>query len=290
MEATTLLFPKYFLLIATTSNIIKLISINGIFFARTAIIENLAKENNIVDLTNKQALQNNISILLGNLIGFAFSFMIPLNSFGSVFTLLSLISIFNCYTAIKSIRYIDFNYLNAQRMCILSEEFLNNKNFLSPEEVSKRETIRYSKYNNLNFCCRSPENIIKSDNQLYLVQLFNIFREKNFFVIVKKKYSLLKMKTEYIISTFLRVNADNNDIFWAFLFSVRLNQLIENFKLQNKKISYPDITELMEENINYIDELDKKHLLEKLKNLGWILNFSHLEEKYSRYHLLYKNL
>ena len=98
------------------------------------------------------------------------------------------------------------------------------------------------------------------------------------------------MKTEYIISTFLRVNADNNDIFWAFLFTVRLNQLIENFKMNSKIISYPEITELIEENINYIDELDKKHLLEKLKNLGWILNFSHLEEKYSRYHLLYKNL
>jgi hypothetical protein len=176
------------------------------------------------------------------------------------------------------------------------EEFLKSKNILSPEEVSKKEKLLFKKYHNLKFCTNPPEDIIKLDtgNPLYLVKLFHIFRERPFFVIVKKKYNFKKLRIEYIISTFLRVNAENNDILWAFIFTFRLNILLENRRKAIgplKTISFDEITDLIEENFSFLEqEVDKKQLLERIKTAGWTTNFTILEEFYSRYHLLFKNI
>ncbi len=280
VESTTLIIPGSFLLIATSANIIKLISLNCIFISRTVIIENLAKENNLADLSNRLALHNNISMLCGNLLGLGFSLLIPLNNFATTFSVLFGISLYNIYTSYRCLKYVEFNHFNFQRLSILLEEYLISGNILTPAEVSKKETIIYAKYSNIKFCQESPEIIIHSDNKLYIVKSFNLFRDRNFFLYVKKCFNLKKLKYEYTISTFLRVNAENTDILMAFIFTIRLNQ---NLK------SNLEIEDLIEENFTFLDEFDKKHFIEKLKNAGWSLNFSCLEEKYSRYHLLFKD-
>lgn len=260
---------------------------NTTVISRTAIIENYCKDNNIVDLTNKFVIQNNISMFIGNIIGFTISLIIPLNSFAPTFGVITVLSVYNIYAALKSVSYIDFIYFNLQRACIFCEEYINNKNVLSPEEVSKREKMIYKKHNKIHFCRKSPEIILHTDNQLYIVQLFELFRDLNFFVYVKKKFNIFKMRYDYKIYTFLRVNAENNDVFSAFLFSVRLSNRLADFKRKN--VSYDTIVDIIEENVEYCSKVDKK-LLDKMKSAGWNLNFSYLEENYARYHMLYKSL
>jgi hypothetical protein len=285
METTTLIYPKYFLLIATFANIFKLISLSGNGISRVTILEHLSKQHNIVDVTNKSGLQQNIALLTGNLIGFGISLMIPINNFAFTFTALAILSVFNIYCGVKSIRFIKFDDFNFQRMCVMCEEYIENKNVLSPKEISDKERFVFKKYSNVHFCTKSPEVIMKHENSCYLLTLFDLFKDKNYFVLVGKDFNLKKRRYEHVIYTFLRVNAENMDILQSFIFTIKLHKLIH----ESPGIkSYDKITEMIEKSMSYMEELDRKVLLEKMKLLGWSHNFAHLEETYARLHMLFK--
>ena len=51
-----------------------------------------------------------------------------------------------------------------------------------------------------------------------------------------------------------------------------------------------EVIGVMNKNITVIDDMDKKAMFDKMKTSGWILNFGVLEEKYNRYHMLFKTL
>ena len=290
MEVIPLLLPKYFLIIASVANIIKFISLSGNQISRTTIIEHFCRQHNIVDLANKYGIQHNIAILTGNLIGFFCSLIFPLNNFTPTFTFLSLISLLNIYTAFKSVTYFTMSDFNFQRMSLFCEEYLNSGSIISPEEVKRKEKIFYTNTKNMYFANVSPEFIIKNDNQLFIIHLFDIIKDKNYFVIPQKRFSFKNMKNVYRIYTFLRLNADNNDIFFAFMYSIRLNMLLNGLKGNMKNSTNDDVIGLMIKNITFIDDIDKKTIFDKMKTSGWILNFGVLEEKYNRYHMLFKTL
>jgi len=278
------------LIIASCANIIKLISLSANQISRTAITAHFSKNNNVVDLSNKYGLQHNISILVGNLIGFFCSFIFPINNFTPTFCFLSLISLINIYTVFKSVSSFTLSDFNFQKMCIFCEEYVNTGTVISTEEVKKKEKIFYRNNKNIYFCNTSPEHIIKIDHQLFIIHLFDMFKDRNYFVMPQKRFCLGTMSSVYRIYTFLRLNADNNDIFFAFLYTIRLNILLSEKKGHIKKISYEEIIETMNKNQIYIDEIDKKALIEKMKSAGWVMNFGVLEEKYSRYHMMFKTL
>jgi hypothetical protein len=290
LEVTPLIFPSYFLIIASVANIIKFICLSGNQISRTAVIEHFSKQNNIVDLSNKYGLQHNISILVGNFIGFLISCAFSFNNFGPTFGLLTLISCINIYTAFKSVTFFTLADFNFQRMCLFCEEYVNSGSIVTTEDVKKKEKIFYMKNRNIYFANTSPEFIIKNDNQLFIVNLFDLFKDRNYFVMPQKRFCLKKMKSEWRIYTFLRLNADNNDIFFAFLYTIRLNTLLISEKGKVKNLSSDEVIDIMHKNQIFIDEIDRKSMIEKMKSAGWVLNFGSLEEKYSRYHMLFKTL
>jgi hypothetical protein len=54
------------------------------------------------------------------------------------------------------------------------------------------------------------------------------------------------------------------------------------------KLNNNDIIKAIKENLEFIEEINNKEIIEEMRNLGWIINFSILEEKYCRYHIIYK--
>jgi hypothetical protein len=48
------------------------------------------------------------------------------------------------------------------------------------------------------------------------------------------------------------------------------------------------IIEILKENMLFIEKIEKKSFFDEIKLKGWSSNFSILEEKYCRYHILYK--
>ncbi len=195
--------------------------------------------------------------------------------------------------SITSLKYIKLNELNFQRAVLFCLEYINsgNKKVLSPEDIVTKEEIVFSKLNGLYFCQSSPEIILKSEKTGYIIRIIDIFKENNFIVYVKKRQVLgLVGLRKFNIYTFLKVNADNNDVFLAFLLSVKINLMLQESKKSTIAINYKDISAIIEQANFWLEELDKKNLFNEMKNFGWNMNFSGLEEKFYRYHMLIKSV
>lgn len=277
---------------ATSANFIKLTSLASANLSRTIILNNYSVSHNVSDITNKYSLQQNIAIFIGNLLGFGLSILIP-QTFGYTFSLLSFLAVLNMKISIKSLQYVKLNDLNFQRSVLFCLEYINsgNKKVLSPDEIVNKEKIYFSKLNGLNFCQSSPEIILKSEKTGYIIRIIDIFKDKNFIVYLKKRKLLgLVGLRKFNTYTFLKVNADNNDIFLAFLLSVKINLLLQETKKSSIAINYKDISAITEKANSWLEELDKKNLFNEMKNLGWNMNFSGLEERFYRYHMLIKSV
>jgi hypothetical protein len=278
--------------LATSANFIKLTSLASANLSRTIILNNYSVSHNVSDITNKYSLQQNIAIFIGNLLGFGLSILIP-QTFGYTFSLLSFLAVLNMKISIKSLQYVKLNDLNFQRSVLFCLEYINsgNKKVLSPDEIVNKEKIYFSKLNGLNFCQSSPEIILKSEKTGYIIRIIDIFKDKNFIVYLKKRKLLgLVGLRKFNTYTFLKVNADNNDIFLAFLLSVKINLLLQETKKSSIAINYKDISAITEKANSWLEELDKKNLFNEMKNLGWNMNFSGLEERFYRYHMLIKSV
>jgi hypothetical protein len=77
----------------------------------------------------------------------------------------------------------------------------------------------------------------------------------------------------------------------------RLNNEEDKIKMKNIKndifntnMSYDEILQIIEDNLVLHEEIDRKSLFDKMRNAGWKLNFSNMEEKYTRYHTLHRIL
>jgi hypothetical protein len=154
---------------------------------------------------------------------------------------------------------------------------------LTPQEVNKKERMIFNKLNSVYFSEYSLDHIIRNEkNGEYIVQLFEIFQDKKFFCYIKKSFSLRRMKYTYKIYICLRVDADNHDLFLSYLLAIKLKILMVG-DIKNEKIVM-----IINENMNYILSLEKKTFFEEIKLKGWSTHFSILEERYCRYHLLFK--
>lgn len=151
------------------------------------------------------------------------------------------------------------------------------------------ESIFFNGYNNIKFCHSSPEIILKCQKTGYIIRLIDIFKGKNYIVYVKKrKISGLLGLRKCDIYTFLKVNADSNDLFLAFLVTVKINMMLQETK--TLRLNYKTITEILEKANAWLEEVDKKFLFNEMKKVGWSLNFNTLEETFYRYHMLIKPL
>jgi hypothetical protein len=243
--------------------------------SRTIIMEHFSI-NNMTDLTNKYGLQFNIALFTGNILGLIISLSVT-PCFVNTFSIISATAFFNLIMTYRSLKYLILTEFNFQRLAIFCEEYINTTNILTPQEVAKKERLFYNKYKNIHFCSETPDYIVKTDNHTKAVNLIDLFRDRNFFVTFRRRTI-----GKYNFFTNLSVNADNNDIFIAFLFTIRLAHLYEKTK--------ESILKCYEENLSYIDSLDRKQMFEKMKLVGWNLQFGLMEEKYARYHMLFKNI
>ena len=259
---------------------------------RAGIIQHFSVDNNVTDLTNKATTQHNLSILLGiinayyigNIIGFGVSMLLPSN-FSYIFGFISAMTIYHLYTGIKSVNSIILDEFNIQRMYILCDEFIKNKKVISPNQVYLKEKMIFRDVRNIHFCQKTLEFLIvnEGNDDEYLMDLIRIYKNQKFFCYAVKRFNICKLSYYYELNVSLRIDSDNSDIFLAFLYAVELNQvLIETMDFKN-------IIFKMEETLKYIDEIKVKEVVEEMKLLGWMTNFSILEEKYCRYQILYKS-
>jgi hypothetical protein len=288
IECSSLKYPQFFLFLATTANFIKLTSLSSSNLSRTIILNHFAKQGNISDITNKYSIQQNIAVFTGNLLGFMISFILP-HTFTYTFSFITILAILNLHISYKSLKFIELNEFNLQRATIFADEYIRSegKNILSCSEICQRERVFFKKMKNIKFCRKSPEIILKSEKTGYIIRLIDIFKDKNYIIYVKKRDILgLLGLNKFEIYTFLKINADNDDIFLAFLLSVKIDILLREWK---GRLNYKDVSKIIEKANIWVNEIDEKKLFTEMKKNELNLNFSSLEENFMRYQMLIKS-
>jgi hypothetical protein len=252
--------------------------------SRTAINNHFALQNNITDLTNKLFAQNNFAFIIGNVIGVIISINFSL-TFNFAFGSIIFFSTLHLITAHLSVKSITLHGLNLQRAYYLGVEYLNSKTILDPIVVRNKETLIFRKLNFLHFCNFPLEKIIYTEkNVQYIDSLINLFEEFKFLIYVKYSYSYTMKRWKYKIYSFLRLDAENSDIFISFIYSISLyNKLNEH-----TNINTDNILNIISENLKTLRTINKTELIKEIKEKGWETDFKLLENKYMRYHVLYK--
>ena len=88
----------------------------------------------------------------------------------------------------------------------------------------------------------------------------------------------------------LKIDADNQDIFLAFLYAFKIKYMLAQQSNLTDFDNQESLFLLKETCLQYINNLDLKMIIEQMKNYGWIFDLSALEAKYLRYHMVFKNI
>ena len=137
IEIISPLFPHYFLALASIGTIGKNISFISGSASRAAIHLHLSKENNLADLTAKSGTQAIASSLVGTVIGTICGYFCSAHWIGASFFIG--FSVIHLWSAIKSLKFIQLNTLNPQRLDILLAEYLKTGQILDPAQVAYKE-------------------------------------------------------------------------------------------------------------------------------------------------------
>lgn len=279
LELSIMVYPKYFVLLAGLSTLTKITAISLSVISRTTIFVQLAKKQNLMDLSIKFINQMNVAIFLGT--GCAFITTLFVNITFSHAAIILFINNLICLAVnIRSYNNLVLSDFNFQRLYILSKKYISEKRLLNPKEVSRFERILFS-MPTIKFGCTSPEFLIKQDKH-FLNKILKAFENCNFVVFPKKKFMVSSLSRKYVLHTFLNLQATPFDILKAFFLSVRLEEIL-NF---TSKYSEKEILDYIHETIEYTNMQIHNQLLEELDTLGWKYNFNSLEKTWSRYHIV----
>lgn len=278
LELMILINPKYFVLLAGMSTLIKLTAVNMSVISRTGIHLQMAKKNNLIDLSIKHQNQNNIALFIGTVLGYITSIMIKLDFTSGlmILTISNILNILLCKLTYKKLIMNDFNY---QRLFIFSKKFLTESRLLNPIEVSRFERFLFYKPT-IKFCSHSVEFLMKQDRSL-VIRLLKVFDKENFIVYPKHKFNLmtLSLHRKYHIYTFLKLEASNLDILKAFFFTVRLEEVL-NF---SNKYTDDELIDYINETKEYLNKILTEKIFLDIDKLDWVYNFYNIQKNWSRY-------
>jgi hypothetical protein len=127
--------------------------------SRTGINNHFCKENNITDLSNKHLAQNNLSFMIGSLIGFGISTCISIK-FTHVFPILIFLSVFHLISSHISCKEIYLTDMNPQRAYYVAIKYIKSNSVFDPVTVNQKEELFFNKLKLLRFCNYPLDNII----------------------------------------------------------------------------------------------------------------------------------
>lgn len=140
LEITTILFPTYFLLIASFSNTLKGLAWMAGGSSRSAFNVSFAKDSNIADITAKATSQTICTSLIGTALGAGFAASIGQSPYLAL-SLSSIVASVHVYAGYRSVRCVPLATLNACRLRLLWSQYRLNGVVFSPEDIAKTEPI-----------------------------------------------------------------------------------------------------------------------------------------------------
>lgn len=184
IEILTLTFPNYFLALASLANVGKNICYLLASASRASINLQLAKNNNIGDISGKSVSQFTASTLFGGAVGLGLSRLIDITSVYQLYPVFFVLTIMNIAASYLSAKVIDELYLNNQRAFLLFNDYLKDKErlihtaeyinhievFYLPNLINSK-VCKFIKYGEKTLYQALEKSIVKDHSQSLLKQL-----------------------------------------------------------------------------------------------------------------------
>uniref|UniRef100_A0A3P8X625 RUS family member 1 n=1 Tax=Cynoglossus semilaevis TaxID=244447 RepID=A0A3P8X625_CYNSE len=140
MEILAPYFPAFFIFIVCTAGVFK--SIVGVAggATRAALTVHQARRDNMADISAKDGSQETLVNLAGLLVSLA---LIPLVTNNPMLTLLLffLFTVLHLFANYKAVRSVIMETFNEARLSIVFQQYLEDKQILSPQEANLREPV-----------------------------------------------------------------------------------------------------------------------------------------------------
>jgi hypothetical protein len=240
---------------------------------RITIYNHFTNSDNLADLVNKYNNQNNMCFLLGNLLGIAYSLLVP-SSFTNVIMTLSVLSVLQMYVVHKSVfKIVNLTDFNKQRAYYLAEEYLRSNHILDLVTLNKKEKLLFQKANDIKFSSYPLDRLlsVEKDNR-YVLELLDVFKDSKFFVYVRGK-------TIYV---YIHIDAEQIDIFIALLYAIRLRDQYLNKNFHDKE----ELIKSIRDNLDFVNKINKQELVAAIEAKKFHIKFDKVEEQYLRYHIV----
>jgi hypothetical protein len=172
--------------------------------------------------------------------------------------------------------------MNPQRAYIVIQEYLKSQSIPHISTANRKEKFLFFNLSYLKFCNYPFDKLVnKYNNDQYLSDILNCFSSEHFFCYVHVNDSVWDLN-KIKIYTFMKLDGEQIDIFFAFLYSVKLYESLKN----KSSLNHDVIISEMRKDINWLREINKQDFLKKLQEQGWITNFNLLEEMYERVQII----
>lgn len=280
LELSIMLKPLWFVPLASISTLLKITAANITIISRTGIFMQLAKKNNLIDLSLKFQNQSNVAVLIGTVLAYITSLTIPMTFYNAAI-LLVLCNSFCLLCVRLSYNDLVMQSFNYQRLYIFFKKYISENIKLNPNQVARFEKLLFYKPT-IKFSTKSSEFVMKQDKS-FTIKLLNEFKDCNYLAFPKSisKFNLKYLGNKYCIYSFLKLSAQQIDILKAFFFTIRFEEIV-NFGGLN--YSEDELIKYIRETINYTDEKITNKIFQEIDQLGWKHNFYSLEKNWSRYH------
>eukprot|EP00347_Sterkiella_histriomuscorum_P003816 403362828 len=302
IEILTLSFPQYFLALASLANVGKNICFLLASASRASINLQLAKNNNIGDISGKSVSQFTASTLIGGACGLGISKIIDITSIYQLYPVFFVLTVMNIAASYYSAKVIDELYLNNQRAFLLFNEFFksNEKLIHTAEYINDIEAFYLPNVINLKICKfikygektvyqALEKSIAKDHSQSLLKQLSK--QDRNFVYYVEPltssfQLSMKKMLNNdriYKIHLNLNKDASNSDILKSYYFARLLDNNLQEEVKSTKKLDQSQIEFSFKQAEKDYAKVNFEELERNLIEKGWSLQYVYLDSKKNRY-------
>lgn len=259
LEIVTQIFPASFLVLATAANSMKQVSMLTSSATRNAMYRSFGERTqNIANITAKGEAQIVVADLIGMGCGIRLSKLVGssrANVLGA-YSLLTLLDVFGIY---MELRQVVFRSLNAERSSIIINRVLKDGVFLSPSQVSPRESIflkpkhqNWVRLSSIAKAGQSPEE---------LDMLLRVFRRERFMVSTPGGKAIGPCRLV------LRNDATNEDVLRAMLLVGHVQRELRNRSSQEALTM--EETERLLRNARGLTKRSFPWFLGGLKEHGW---------------------
>lgn len=258
LEIVTQIFPASFLLFATAANSMKQVSMLTSSACRNAMYRSFGERSqNIANITAKGEAQIVVADLIGMATGIYLSRLIGASRIHvlGAYSILTVMDLFGVY---MELRQVVFRSLNAERSSIVINRMFNDGRYLTPSQVSRKESISLKPRHEQFVRLTSIAKAAKTPEELGM--LLAVFRKERFMV------SIPLSRKGGPCRLVLRRDATNEDVLRALLL---VGHVQNELKSNGKEALQVEDSERI---LRYSRRLTKRSFagfLDSLRNSGW---------------------